>query len=92
VLNTTEYVIHHEDVRRAQPGWTPRALSRAEQDQLWPAAAFFARRQRGGVVLRRTDTGQERRVGAGGTTVAGEPLDLLLWLGGRRDVARVEVS
>jgi uncharacterized protein (TIGR03085 family) len=92
VLNTTEYAIHHEDVRRAQPGWSPRALSRADQDQLWPATALFARRQPRGVVLRRTDTGEERRVGAGGTTVSGEPLELLLWLGGRRDVARVEVS
>ena len=92
VLNTTEYAIHHEDARRAQPGWAPRALDRADQDQLWPATAFFARRQRGGVVLRRTDTGTERRVGAGGTTVAGEPLELLLWLSGRREVARVEVT
>ena len=89
VLNTTEYAIHHEDVRRAQPGWAPRALTRADQDRLWPAAALFARRRPGGLVLRRSDTGQERRVGAGGTTVAGEPLELLLWLGGRRDVARV---
>ena len=28
LLNTTEYVVHHEDVRRAQPGWEPRALPR----------------------------------------------------------------
>jgi uncharacterized protein (TIGR03085 family) len=92
VLNTTEYAIHHEDVRRAQPRWSPRALSRADQDQLWPATALFARRQPGGVVLRRTDTGEERRVGAGGTTVAGEPLELLMWLSGRRDVARVDAG
>ncbi len=92
VLNTTEFAIHHEDVRRAQPGWVPRTLSQADQDQLWPATAWFARGQRGGMALRRTDTGQQRRVGAGATTVAGEPLELLLWLAGRRDVARVEAS
>jgi uncharacterized protein (TIGR03085 family) len=92
VLNTTEYAIHHEDVRRAQPGWTTRALSRADQDQLWPATALFARRQPGGVVLRRTDTGDERRVGGGRTELAGEPLELLLWLSGRREVARVEAG
>src|SRR3954470_13876149 len=33
VLNTTEFAIHHEDVRRAQPGSTPRALDRSVQDQ-----------------------------------------------------------
>src|SRR3954465_13720223 len=31
-LNTTEFAIHHEDVRRAQPDWSPRVLVRADQD------------------------------------------------------------
>ena len=45
------------------------------------------------MVLRRTDAeGQERRVGAAGRTVEGEPMELLLWTAGRRDVARVTVS
>jgi uncharacterized protein (TIGR03085 family) len=92
-LNTTEFAIHHEDARRAQPGWVPRVLSAADQDALWSAVAFFARRVRGGVVLRRTDVdGVERRVGDGGRTLAGEPMELLLWTSGRRDVARVTVS
>jgi uncharacterized protein (TIGR03085 family) len=92
-LNLTEFAIHHEDARRAQPGWTPRSLPRADQDALWGATAFFGRRVRGGVVLRRTDVdGVEKRIGAAGVTVAGEPLELLLWTSGRRDVARVTVS
>ena len=92
-LNTTEFAIHHEDARRAQPGWVPRVLSAADQDALWSAVAFFGRRVRGGVVLRRTDVdGVERRVGDGGRTLAGEPMELLLWTSGRRDVARVTVS
>ncbi|MGY1594597.1 TIGR03085 family metal-binding protein [Geodermatophilus sp. SYSU D00708] len=91
-VNTAEFAIHHEDVRRAQQGWVPRVLDRADQDRLWGAVRFFARRTPGGVVLRRTDTGAEHRVGAGGTTVAGEPLELLLWTAGRRDVARVGQS
>ena len=45
------------------------------------------------MVLRRTDVdGEERRIGAAGRTVEGEPLELLLWAAGRRDVARVTVS
>src|SRR4051812_2653639 len=63
-INTTEFAIHHEDVRRAQPDWTPRTLSQADQDTLWSAAALYARRGAGrrGVVLRRTDgAGDERR-------------------------------
>jgi uncharacterized protein (TIGR03085 family) len=95
LLNTAEFAIHHEDVRRAQPGWEARDLPRAVQDQLWSASAFYARRAAGrrGLVLRRTDVPRiERRLGAGGRTVAGEPMELLLWVAGRRDVARVEVA
>jgi len=94
-INVTEYAIHHEDVRRAQPGWEPRTLAREDQDALWSAAALYARRGAGrrGLVLRRTDVeGVEKRIGAAGRTVEGEPLELLLWLARRRDVARVTVS
>jgi uncharacterized protein (TIGR03085 family) len=92
-LDLSEYAIHHEDVRRAQRGWTPRSLARADQEALWTPATVFARRAPGGVVLRRTDvSGVEQRIGAGGRTVTGEPLELLLWAAGRRDVARVEVT
>nr|WP_204331961.1 TIGR03085 family metal-binding protein [Geodermatophilus sabuli] len=92
-VNTAEFVIHHEDVRRAQPDWTARTLDRADQDRLWGAAVLFARRQRGGAVLRRTDVPADaKRIGGGGTAVAGEPLELLLWAAGRRDVARVTGS
>ena len=95
LLNGVEWFIHHEDVRRAQPEWTPRTLPPADQDTLWSAAALYARRGAGrrGVVLRRTDgAGDERRIGAAGRTVEGEPMELLLWLARRRDVARVTVS
>jgi uncharacterized protein (TIGR03085 family) len=95
LLNTAEFAIHHEDVRRAQPGWAPRDLPRAVQDQLWSASAFYARRAAGrrGLVLRRTDApGVERRLGDAGRTVEGDPMELMLWAAGRRDVARVEVS
>src|SRR3954454_9764343 len=94
-LNTTEFATHHEDPRRAQPDWSPRVLVRADQDALWKAAGVFARRAAGrrGLVLRRADVpGAEKRFGAGGRTVEGEPLELLLWASGRRDVARVSVS
>jgi uncharacterized protein (TIGR03085 family) len=95
LLNTAEFAIHHEDVRRAQPGGEPRDLPRAVHDRLWSASAFYARRAAGrqGLVLRRTDVpGVERRLGDGGRTVEGEPMELLLWAAGRRDVARVAVT
>jgi uncharacterized protein (TIGR03085 family) len=93
LVDLAEYAIHHEDVRRAQPGWAPRRLPREVQDELWTPSTLFARRARGGVVLRRTDVdGAEQRIGSGTRTVAGEPMELLLWAAGRRDVARVTVT
>ena len=104
LLNTAEMAIHHEDVRRAQPDWTVRALPRAAQDQLWSAVPFLGRGHEaspipGGLAVRRTDVpasteGSRRglRNGTPMTTVAGEPLEVLLWISGRRDVARVEVT
>jgi uncharacterized protein (TIGR03085 family) len=92
-LNNVEFLIHHEDVRRAQPGWAPRVLPRETQDQVWAAVALYGRGaggRRGGLVLRRTDApGIEKKFGEGRTVVEGEPLELLLWASGRKDVARV---
>ena len=57
--------------------------------------AVFARRAAGrrGLLLRRSDVpGVEKRLGADGRTVTGDPLELLLWASGRRAVARVTVG
>jgi uncharacterized protein (TIGR03085 family) len=96
-LNIAEFAIHHEDVRRAQPGWAPRILPRKVQDELWNLAAVWARRpatsRDGGLILRRSDVpGVQKLVGTGDTIVEGEPMELLLWAAGREDVARVTVS
>lgn len=94
-FDLAEYTIHHEDVRRARPGWEPRSHSPVDRDRIWTAATVMARRVAGrqGLVLRRgDDPGVEKRLGAGGRTVTGDPLELLLWASGRRTVARVTVS
>jgi uncharacterized protein (TIGR03085 family) len=94
-INVSEFAIHHEDVRRAQPDWTPRRLLRKDQDTVWSAFGLYAHRAAGrrGIVLRRSDAaGEEKRIGAAGRTVEGEPMELLLWAAGRRDVARVTVT
>lgn len=99
MLNTTEYVVHHEDVRRARPGWEPRALPRKVQDALWKVvrtrAQMSFRGLEAGVVIRRSDAARSSFVASAGepaATVTGEPLELLLYLFGRRDQARVEVT
>lgn len=102
-MNGVEMVVHHEDVRRAQPGWSPRELPAEVQDRMWKAVRLMARGgalppTTGGLVVRRTDRPSgdpsERRLrdGTPTTTVAGEPLDVLLWVSGRDGVGRVEVT
>jgi uncharacterized protein (TIGR03085 family) len=36
-VNTLEYFVHHEDIRRAAPDWQPRELTEREQMVLWKA-------------------------------------------------------
>jgi uncharacterized protein (TIGR03085 family) len=99
LVNTTEYFVHHEDVRRAQPDWAPRELPTKVSEGLWSVVKARARMSfRGadcGVVLARTDATSETLVASQGEPVVrltGEPAELLLFLFGRRKHALVEVS
>ena len=96
LANLLEYAIHHEDVRRAAEGWEPRTLPAGEQDLIWARlgtmSKILLRKSPVGVVLQRADTGQ-RIVGKKGepsVTLVGDPLEIVLWLYGRRQ-CRVEV-
>src|SRR3954468_24826514 len=44
LLNTLEYFVHHEDIRRAAPGWEPRELTDREQRTLFKGAATAGKR------------------------------------------------
>ena len=52
--NVVEFFVHHEDVRRAQPGWEPREISAGLSDLLWRRlrlARFLLRKVPVGVEL-----------------------------------------
>ncbi|WP_091202462.1 TIGR03085 family metal-binding protein [Micromonospora narathiwatensis] len=97
LANTLEFFIHHEDVRRAQPGWRPRELPAGLAAALWKRASTLAR-----VALRRFPADLliqapghgERTAGRGGERlrVVGSPGELALFLSGRQRVARVQVD
>ncbi|MEV0095639.1 TIGR03085 family metal-binding protein [Streptomyces sp. NPDC050738] len=95
--NAVEFYIHAEDVRRAQPDWTPRELDPVFSDTLWrrleKAARLVGRKSPVGLVLRRPDgqTAVAHR-GAPVVTVTGEPGELTLFVYGRQDAARVELD
>ncbi|MFF0340839.1 TIGR03085 family metal-binding protein [Kribbella sp. NPDC004875] len=98
-LNTTEYFVHHEDVRRAQPEYDVRELPAEQQEGLWKAVRLAAktmtRKSPTGLVLSRPDgtsSVAKRPNELGSVTVTGEPAELVLFCFGRQQVADVQLD
>jgi uncharacterized protein (TIGR03085 family) len=96
-LNLQEMYIHHEDVRRAQPDWRPRAIDPGLSEALWSVikrtARLSLRRFPAAVVVEAP--GHDRvAAGAGGpeVRVSGKPEELAMFLSGRQAVADVTLS
>jgi uncharacterized protein (TIGR03085 family) len=53
--NLVEFFVHHEDVRRAEPGWQPRALDPGLTEQLWQRLRLRITRH----ILRKVPVGVE---------------------------------
>jgi uncharacterized protein (TIGR03085 family) len=97
VINLSEYTIHHEDVRRAN-AMAPRSDRPDLQDALWKITRRGARmqlRKVDGAVVRVARAGADDVVvGRSGPTVTltGEPVELALYLFGRREAAQVALT
>lgn len=94
--NAAEFFVHHEDVRRGEPGWEPRPAEPARDAQLWALLArmgrILYRSSPVGIVLRRPSGGEQVvRTGPGVVTVVGEPAELVLHAFGR-DAVRIELQ
>jgi uncharacterized protein (TIGR03085 family) len=97
LTNTVEFFIHHEDVRRATPGFTRRQLDAGEQRAIWNATRLTARlglRKVGFPVLVEAPGYGTLRVGNGEprATLTGEPGELALFVSGRQRVAEVRIT
>jgi uncharacterized protein (TIGR03085 family) len=100
LFNLLELFVHHEDIRRAQPEWQPRSLSRRDEDAIWRAArhagrGLVAKSGAGvGVLAERTDTGEQVALSRSTpvVTVRGLPSELTLFLFGRKAQAQVELD
>lgn len=97
VVNLSEMFVHHEDVRRAEPGWQPRELSPADEDQLWSVLrkmAGMAYRKAPVTVELATPDGRRTAVRSASedvVTLTGKPSELVLHAFGRDEV-RLETS
>jgi uncharacterized protein (TIGR03085 family) len=75
--NTVEFFVHHEDVRRARPGWEPREISDGLSDLLWQRlrlSRFVLRKVPVGVELvRAAPPGTGEAAGSGEPAGPGTP-------------------
>jgi uncharacterized protein (TIGR03085 family) len=97
-VNTVEYFVHHEDVRRAVPDWAEREIPAGLADALWrrlKGSRLFLRSAPTGIVFARADASVPPIIAknaAPSVTVTGPPAELTLWSMGRVTVAQVELS
>jgi uncharacterized protein (TIGR03085 family) len=104
--NVVEFFVHHEDVRRAQPGWEPRETDSGLPEALWQRlkmARLLLRKAPVGVEFVRSDEPAPTRSGPPSirltanartpvVTVTGTPAELTLWALGRTSAARVRLD
>ncbi|MBX7447622.1 MAG: TIGR03085 family metal-binding protein [Actinomycetota bacterium] len=94
IANVAEMFIHHEDVRRARPGWEPRPLDEPTASALRRPVQMMARmtlRKAPATVVLATPDGDTLATLGSGTQVkvTGDAGELLMFAAGR-DEARVE--
>ena len=95
--NTVEFFVHHEDVRRAAPQWSPREL-----DEELEAGLMESIRRAGGMLTRKATVGLtlaaddddpiRLRKGTPMITISGPIGECVLYLYGRKDVAAVKLD
>jgi uncharacterized protein (TIGR03085 family) len=104
--NTVEYFVHHEDVRRAVPGWTERELPADLEQALWKrlkGARLFLRGAPTGLALVREAgrapgdviEAKAQKPAAGlapRVAVIGTPAELTMWSTGRVSAAHVRLD
>jgi uncharacterized protein (TIGR03085 family) len=93
-MNTVEYFIHVEDVRRAQADWEPRPLSPEMADTLWTrlGPGGIAKKVAATIVL--ASAGRPEKEGGTGRRVVltGDPGELTMFGAGRQGATRVETT
>ncbi len=93
-MNTVEYFIHVEDVRRAQPEWEPRSLSDGMADALWARVGPRGMAKKVPATIIITSPGRpDKEAGTGPRLVlTGDPGELMMFGSGRQSAASVEIT
>jgi uncharacterized protein (TIGR03085 family) len=93
-MNTIEYFIHVEDVRRAQEGWQPRPLDPALADALWARVGpgGMAKKVPATIVISSPGREDKERGTGPRLTLRGDPGELTMFGAGRQGAAHIEIS
>jgi uncharacterized protein (TIGR03085 family) len=93
-MNTVEFFIHVEDVRRAQDGWEPRPISEELADALWARVGpgGMAKSVPATIVVTSPGRADKERGTGPRLTLSGDPGELTMFGAGRQEAARVEIS
>jgi uncharacterized protein (TIGR03085 family) len=93
-MNTVEFFIHGEDLRRAQDGWEPRTVSPELADALWARVGPGGMAKKVGATIEIASPGRaDKQSGTGPRlTVSGDPGELTMFGAGRQGAARVEIT
>jgi uncharacterized protein (TIGR03085 family) len=93
-MNTVEFFIHVEDVRRAQPDWEPRSLSPELADALWARVGAGGMAKKVPATIELVCDGREPKVSGSGPPlrIEGDPGEHTMFGSGRQAAARVEID
>ncbi len=97
LLNTLEFFVHHEDIRRAQPDWSARDLGDEAEKLLWTMVRTggkgLTRGTPVGVTIENATTGSRAVLNGAAPTVVvrGLPSEVTLFVFGRKQQADVEL-
>ena len=97
LVNTVEFFVHHEDVRRAEDGWTARTLDptleKALASSIKRAGGMLTRKASVGLTMHADGVDPVRlRKGDPVVTISGPIGECVLYLYGRKDVAAVTLD
>jgi uncharacterized protein (TIGR03085 family) len=93
-MNTVEYFIHLEDVRRAQAGWEPRPISKELADALWARVGPGGMAKKVAATIVIESPGRPPKESGTGPrlVLTGDAAELTMFGAGRQGAARVEIA
>lgn len=94
LANTIEFVIHHEDLLRAQANYSPRVFSDEDKKILWKGftktGKFFLFKAKVGVIAKSEQGTYTMKSGNSCVTIEGDVIDLWLYTYGRKTAANIK--